>query len=483
FIALDPPAHDQQRRVIAPMFAHESLKVLEPLIRTRAAKILDELPRGETFDFVDKVAVELTSQMLATLFDFPFEERRLLPRASDLILTQPGPGGIVETEEQRQVEFFQIFAKFTALWDERLARPPQHDLISMLCHNEATRKDSPEKYLGNIILLIVAGSDTTRHSITGGLLALNQYPEQYDKLRANPALIESMVPEIIRWQSPVAHMRRTALADAEIGGKRIKKGEKVIMWYVSGNRDEDAIDRPLAIDDELVRPVDRVLVAVARDVPHDDLLALFDPLAADLGVGERGAAHMRDRALPADDLRHHALDQRRIGAQLVVLFRILVQRQQPAGDRVPRRVAAGHDQQDDVAEIFLRRILPRRLVVAEHGDQVVLRRLGQPLVPQRRELGENLEELDLALLLGLDDAARPRLGEDQVRSEIRSCCGGLASRSSHSAVNLAKIWKNSTWRCSSVSTMPPGPGWVRIRSDLRSGRAAAAWPAARPTAP
>ena len=244
FIALDPPAHDQQRRVIAPMFAPESLKVLEPLIRTRAAKILDELPRGETFDFVDKVAVELTSQMLATLFDFPFEERRLLPRASDLILTQPGPGGIVETEEQRQVEFFQIFAKFTALWDERLARPPQHDLISMLCHNEATRKDSPEKYLGNIILLIVAGSDTTRHSITGGLLALNQYPEQYDKLRANPALIESMVPEIIRWQSPVAHMRRTALADAEIGGKRIKKGEKVIMWYVSGNRDEDAIDRP-----------------------------------------------------------------------------------------------------------------------------------------------------------------------------------------------------------------------------------------------
>src|SRR6185437_3600833 len=244
FIALDPPAHDQQRRVIAPMFAPESLKVLEPLIRTRAAKILDELPRGETFDFVDKVAVELTSQMLATLFDFPFEERRLLPRASDLILTQPGPGGIVETEEQRQVEFFQIFAKFTALWDERLARPPQHDLISMLCHNEATRKDSPEKYLGNIILLIVAGIDTTRHSITGGLLALNQYPEQSAKLRANPALIESMVPEIIRWQSPVAHMRRTALADAEISGKRIKKGEKVIMWYVSGNRDEDAIDRP-----------------------------------------------------------------------------------------------------------------------------------------------------------------------------------------------------------------------------------------------
>ncbi|HXC54335.1 MAG TPA: cytochrome P450 [Rhizomicrobium sp.] len=244
FISLDPPTHDQQRKVIAPMFAPESLKVLEPLIRERAAKILDELPRGETFDFVDKVAVELTSQMLATLFDFPFEHRRLLPRASDLILTQPGPGGIVETEEQRQVEFFQIFSKFTALWDERLAKPPQHDLISMLCHNPATCKATPDAYLGNIVLLIVAGSDTTRHSITGGLLALHENPAQYDKLRADPALIESMVPEIIRWQSPVAHMRRTALEDIELGGKHIKRGEKVIMWYVSGNRDEEAIDRP-----------------------------------------------------------------------------------------------------------------------------------------------------------------------------------------------------------------------------------------------
>jgi cytochrome P450 len=244
FISLDPPDHDQQRKVITPMFAPESIKVLEPLIRSRAAAILDELPVGETFDFVDKVAVELTSQMLATLFDFPFEDRRLLPRASDLILAPIEPGGIVESEAQRQVEFFQIFSKFTALWDERRAKPPQHDLISMLCHNPATYRATPEAYLGNIVLRIVAGSDTTRHSITGGLLALNQNPAEYDKLRANPAVIESMIPEIIRWQSPVAHMRRTALEDIELGGKQIKRGDKVIMWYVSGNRDGEAIDRP-----------------------------------------------------------------------------------------------------------------------------------------------------------------------------------------------------------------------------------------------
>jgi cytochrome P450 len=244
FIALDPPDHDQQRKVIAPMFAPDSLRVLEPLIRTRAAAILDELPRNETFDFVDKVSVELTSQMLATLLDFPWDLRRTLPRASDIILTPPGIDSQGKTEMERQVEIFQILGHFVGLWNERLNKPPQHDLISMLCHNEATRRDTPEEYFGNIILLVVAGSDTTRHSITGGLLALNQNPEQYDKLRANPALIESMIPEIIRWQSPVAHMRRTAMSDIELGGKQIKAGEKVIMWYVSGNRDEDAIDRP-----------------------------------------------------------------------------------------------------------------------------------------------------------------------------------------------------------------------------------------------
>jgi cytochrome P450 len=254
FIALDPPDHDQQRKVIAPMFAPDSLKVLEPLIRERAAKILDELPRNETFDFVDKVSIELTSQMLATLLDFPWEMRRMLPRASDIILTPPGIDAQGKTDMDRQVEIFNILGNFVGLWNERLNKPPQHDLISMLCHNEATRRDTPEEYFGNIILLVVAGSDTTRHSITGGLLALNQNPEQYDKLRANPALIESMIPEIIRWQSPVAHMRRTALSDIELGGKQIKAGEKVIMWYVSGNRDEDAIDRPDAFIIDRERP-------------------------------------------------------------------------------------------------------------------------------------------------------------------------------------------------------------------------------------
>ena len=242
FISLDPPNHDAQRKVVTPMFSSASMATLEPLIRERAGRILDELPIGETFDFVDKVSIELTSQMLATLFDFPFEERRLLPRASDLILTTPGPGGVVETEEQRQLELFATLTRFVALWDARKASAPGADLISMLSHDPATSRNDPYDYMGNLVLLIVAGSDTTRHSITGGLIALDQNPDQYARLRADPSLLTSAVPEIIRWQSPVAHMRRTATTDVELGGKSIKKGDRVVMWYVSGNRDETAIE-------------------------------------------------------------------------------------------------------------------------------------------------------------------------------------------------------------------------------------------------
>jgi cytochrome P450 len=254
FIGLDPPRHEDQRRVVAPMFSSESMTNIAPLIRERAAKILDELPVGETFDFVDRVSVELTSQMLATLFDFPFEHRRMLPRASDLLLTVPGPGELVETEEQRMGEMFATFGQFAELWNARKGSDKRDDLISMLANSSATSSDDPYRYMGNIILLVVAGSDTTRHSISGALMAFNRHPDAYDRLRADPALLESAVPEIIRWQTPVAHMRRTALADFEIGGKTIRNGDKVVMWYVSGNRDEEVIDNPEAFIIDRARP-------------------------------------------------------------------------------------------------------------------------------------------------------------------------------------------------------------------------------------
>jgi cytochrome P450 len=182
--------------------------------------------------------------MLATLFDFPFEDRRLLPRCSDLLLSFDG-SGTPEEEMARQAEMYSTLTKFTELWNARAAAGPANDLISLLANDPATKKnDDPTLYIGNLILLIVAGSDTTRHSITGGLIALNRNPDAYARLRAEPELLASAVPEIIRWQSPVAHMRRTATEEAVIGGKRIAKGDKVVMWYVSGNRDEDVIPEP-----------------------------------------------------------------------------------------------------------------------------------------------------------------------------------------------------------------------------------------------
>ena len=254
FIAMDPPTHDQQRKVVSPVVAPMNLKELESTIRSRICRILDQLPDNETIDWVDRVSIELTTQMLATLFDFPFEERRKLTRWSDVATAQPG-GGIVETEEERRAELFECVDYFVNLWNERVNAPPSSDLISMLAHGESTRNMDRMEYLGNLLLLIVGGNDTTRNSISGGVLALNQFPAEFAKLRANPKLIPNMVSEIIRWQTPLTHMRRIATQDVELRGQTIKKGDKVVMWYVSGNRDEDAWENPneLVIDRKGVR--------------------------------------------------------------------------------------------------------------------------------------------------------------------------------------------------------------------------------------
>jgi cytochrome P450 len=253
FIAMDPPKHDVQRKTVSPAVSPMNLAVLEPLIRERAAAILDSLPIGEEFDWVDKVSMELTAMTLATLFDMPQEDRRKLTYWSDVVTAAPGQG-LIDTIEQKMAIFVEYHAYFTKLWNERVNAPPAGDLISMLAHGEATRNMEPREYFGNIVLLTVGGNDTTRNTITGSVLALNQNPDQYRKLRENPGLIPSMVSETIRWQTPLAHMRRIALADQEVGGKLIKKGDKVIMWYVSGNRDDEVIENPNAYIIDRERP-------------------------------------------------------------------------------------------------------------------------------------------------------------------------------------------------------------------------------------
>jgi len=245
FIAMDPPTHDVQRKAVTPVVAPRNLAELEPLIRTRVASILDDLPVNTTFNWVERVSIELTTQMLATLFGFPFEERHKLPRWSD-IATSGRHSGYVNSVEEARAEMMACLAQFTEIWHQRATEAPGFDLISLLQQSADTQDmiERPFEFLGNLFLLIVGGNDTTRNSITGGVLALNQFPQEYQKLNQNPALIPNMVAEIIRWQTPLAFMRRTATQDVELHGKTIKKGDKVIMWYVSGNRDERVSEDP-----------------------------------------------------------------------------------------------------------------------------------------------------------------------------------------------------------------------------------------------
>ena len=257
FINMDPPKHTVQRRAVRPGVSPKQVRKLEGTIRERAARVLDRLPVGEEFDWVERVSIELTTQMLATLFAFPFDQRRKLTRWSDVTTATPGDG-VIDSWEQRRWELTECLQTFLDLWQERAASEPDFDMLSMLAHapETADMNTRPLELLGNMMLLIVGGNDTTRNSMTGGVLALNRHPEEYRKLREEPGLIPNMVDEIIRWQTPLAHMRRTVTRDVEYGGAEFKAGDKVVLWYLSANRDEAVfadgdrlqIDRPNARD-------------------------------------------------------------------------------------------------------------------------------------------------------------------------------------------------------------------------------------------
>ena len=243
FIAMDQPKHDVQRKVVQPAVAPNRLAELEGLIRTRTIEVVEGLPIGKPFNWVDTVSIELTTRMLATLFDFPYGDRHLLTYWSDVATSGPTVGGN-RPEEEREEILQECLAYFDRLWSERENQAGGMDFISLLSHDPATRNMAPMEYLGNLILLIVGGNDTTRNTMSASVLALHNNPTEYAKLVSDHALIPSMVSEVIRWQTPLAHMRRVANEDVELGGKLIKKGQRVVMWYISGNRDEASIDRP-----------------------------------------------------------------------------------------------------------------------------------------------------------------------------------------------------------------------------------------------
>lgn len=237
FIAMDRPEHTAERRTVAPAFTPSEMTRLSTSIRQRTAQLLDSLPINSRFDWVDRVSIELTTQMLAILFDFPWEDRRKLPYWSDWA----GNIELVHNEDTRQQRLdvlFEMGAYFKNLWAEKAQQAPGPDLISMMVHSDAMSHMDEHEFLGNLVLLIVGGNDTTRNSMTGLAYGLDKFPEERAKLEAEPGLIPNAVSEIIRWQTPLAHMRRTAMEDTELEGRKIAKGDKLALWYISGNRDE-----------------------------------------------------------------------------------------------------------------------------------------------------------------------------------------------------------------------------------------------------
>ena len=239
FIAMDPPQHTAQRRTVAPAFGPSETERMRADTQARTAALIDMLPVGKPFDWVEKVSIELTTDMLAILFDFPWEDRHNLTRWSDA-LGDIENFGTVEQRQARLATAFEMGAAFKQLWDRKAQNPGQHDLISIMLQSDAMSHMSENEFMGNLILLIVGGNDTTRNSMSAYAYGLHCFPEERAKLEANhdPDLAVNAMHEILRWQTPLAHMRRTATEDTELFGHQIRKRDKLALWYASANRDE-----------------------------------------------------------------------------------------------------------------------------------------------------------------------------------------------------------------------------------------------------
>ncbi|MDE2560611.1 MAG: cytochrome P450 [Sphingomonadales bacterium] len=248
FIAMDPPRHTEQRKVVSPAFNPTSMTRLEALVRERTKALLDALPPGETFDWVDRVSIPLTMGMLCILFDMPFEDAADIRVWSDMAGTVSPETTSEEYYERFMAEMGRMLARFDGLMEARRALPPTDDLLSRMVHSTAMGNLTPMERIANIALLIVGGNDTTRNSMSALVEAFDKFPDQLQALHADPAAIPNAAQEVIRWQSPVTHMRRTATRDVVLAGQTIREGEKIVMWYISGNRDETVFTDPDSYD-------------------------------------------------------------------------------------------------------------------------------------------------------------------------------------------------------------------------------------------
>jgi cytochrome P450 len=255
-IDTDPPEHTKLRKIVSGFFSQRAVAVYEHFITELTEHVLDRCPVSGTYDFVDTVAKEVPIRVLARVMGLPGADLDLFIELGDRLIANTDPDitdvvwGRDDTDAYRRYPFRSPYGK--QLWDlgrevvrdrlALLARPQPGDdldLLSRLLRAEVDGDRLSEVDLDNFFsILVVAGNETTRIAIAHGVLAFCQYPDQWDRLRGDPALLETATDEVIRWSCPTHFMRRTAAADTSLGGAAIRAGDKVVLWYVSGNRDE-----------------------------------------------------------------------------------------------------------------------------------------------------------------------------------------------------------------------------------------------------
>jgi cytochrome P450 len=246
---MDPPRHDELRGLIARRFTPRAVHVWEDQVRTVTNQVLDVALERDEFDFVADIASEIPMQVFAEIMGIPQSERRSIIDLGDRLLGNQDPEYAQPTDDShRLLPFSSPAAREMFEFGRKLAAArrthPKDDIITQLAFEPLTQREFDVYF----VLLATAGNETTRHTITHGLLGLLEHPDQLDRLRAEPELFKPAAEEMLRWATPVHHFRRTTSRDTELAGTEIPAGAKVTTWFVSGNRDETVFEEPMRFD-------------------------------------------------------------------------------------------------------------------------------------------------------------------------------------------------------------------------------------------
>jgi cytochrome P450 len=254
----DPPRHTELRKICSKRFSARGVGKYEDWIRDVARGVLDTALANEEFDFVTEISRELPIRFLCSIFTVPQEDAPQLISWGDQMIANQDPEisaavpDMVDTEEYRFLPFrspvaLKVFEYADRQRDLRLAEPAD-DVIEALVMAQQEDKLNEREFHNYFAVLMIAGNETTRHTISSGMLALMEHPDQLRLLQDEPERIPVAVEEVLRWATPVLHFRRTATRDVELGGQTIKSGDKVVTWYISANRDEDVFPDPYTFD-------------------------------------------------------------------------------------------------------------------------------------------------------------------------------------------------------------------------------------------